>query len=202
MAGVDARHNEDGYQPGPRVKGVAFRTIDGCFVELCGAVARDRSRAIMTPALAEAYRHGTLLPASWYPISWYREVFRSFRAATSSGPDLPRRIGALAVRHDMRGAHKRFVAWLVSPSAMLALSQRLFSTYYDTGRLVLVESRRGFASMRAMDCVGWDHNMWSELTGSSQALLEESGAKHVRLHSIAGGRDGDAHHDFEAHWTS
>lgn len=128
--------------PEPRVKGVAFRTIEQCFSELCGARAHQKATELMAPVVVEAYRYGTLLPAGWYPISWYREVFRAFRAAASMGPELPRRIGSLAVRQDMKGAHKRLMAWLVSPQALLTLSQRVFSTYYDTGRLEVVATRK------------------------------------------------------------
>lgn len=183
------------------MKGVAFRTIERCFIELCGAPAHERAMSSMEKAVAEAYRYGTLLPASWYPISWYREVFRAFRAAVGAGPELPRRIGALAVRHDMAGAHKRLVAWLTSPQTLLSLSQRWFNTYYDTGKVEILESRDGFVRMRASECLGWDLNMWSELAGSSEALLVAAGARHVRVHGVTGGRDGEDFHELEAHWS-
>jgi hypothetical protein len=186
----------------PKVKGVAFRTIDHCFLELFGAAAHDKARAMMLPEVTDAYRYGTLLPASWYPIAWYRDVFRAFRGATGLGIDLPRRIGALAVRHDMQGVHKRLLAWLTSPQTLLGLSQRVFNTYYDTGKVEIVASRSGFVRMRASRCAGWDLNMWCELAGSSQALLEVAGARHVRVHGISGGHDGDDHHELEAHWSA
>ena len=155
----------------------------------------------MALQVADAYRYGTLLSASWYPISWYREVFRAFRAATDMGPDLPRRIGALAVRHDMQGPHKRLVAWLASPQTLLSLSQRVFNTYYDTGKVEVVESRAGYVHLRAHGCVGWDQNMWSELAGSSHALLEAAGARQARVRILTGGHDGDQDCDLDAHWT-
>jgi hypothetical protein len=170
-------------------------------VKLAGVAAHERAVALLAPEVAEAYRYGTLLAASWYPISWYRDVFRALRAATGAGPELPRRIGALAVQHDMRGAHKRFVAWFSSPQTLLSLSQRVFNTYYDTGKLEIIDSRAGFVRMRATGCIGWDLNMWSELAGSSQALLEVAGARHVRVRAISGGQDGDHQHELEAHWV-
>ena len=63
----------------PKVKGVAFRTIDLCYERLRGVEARDRAREMMPRELADAFRYYTLLAASWYPISWYRETFRAFR---------------------------------------------------------------------------------------------------------------------------
>jgi hypothetical protein len=185
-----------------KVKGVAFRTVDRCFRDLCGERTHEEALEIMTRPVAEAYQRGTLLPASWYPVAWYRDVFRAYRAATGMGPELPRRIGALAVGHDMQGVHKRFVAWLTSPQTLLSLSQRFFSTYYDTGRLEIVSSRSGFAHLRALGCAGWDHNMWSELAGSSAALLGAAGARHVRIYGVSGGQDGDDHHELEAHWAA
>lgn len=185
----------------PRVKGVAFRTIDSCFIELCGTGAHARAHGLMTSEVAQAYRYGTVLAASWYPISWYRDVLAAFRSAVNAGPELPRRIGRLAVQHDMKGAHKRLIAWLASPQTLLSLSQRVFSNYYDTGSVQIVESRNGFVRMRSSGCVDWDINMWSELAGSSEALLEIAGARQVQVRWLSGSREGDQDHEFEAHWT-
>ncbi len=84
---------------------------------------------------------------------------------------------------------------------MLALSQRVFNNYYDTGRFEILESKRGFVRAQATRCAGWDENMWTELAGSSEALLEIAGAKHVRLRIANGGRDGDEGAELEAHWA-
>lgn len=202
MGSLPTKTSQAGGLREPRVKGVAFRTIEQCFLELWGAEAHQQATRLLAVAVADAYRYGTLLSASWYPISWYREVFRAFRAATGAGPELPRRIGALAVRHDMKGAHKRLVAWLASPQMLLGLSQRVFNTYYDTGRVEILESRAGYVRMAARGCTGWDLNMWSELAGSSQSLLEAAGAQRVRVRPLSGGQDGDANHELEAHWTA
>jgi hypothetical protein len=44
----------------------------------------------------------------------------------------------------MSGVHKQILAKLVSPQALLAMSQRVFNTYYDTGRFEIVHSERGY----------------------------------------------------------
>jgi hypothetical protein len=186
--------------PEPRVKGIAFRTIDVCFERLRGTEARERAREFMSPELAGAFRYYTLLAASWYPISWYRETFRAFRASTSDGPQLARELGRLAARHDMSGVHKQILAKLVSPQALLSMSQRVFNTYYDTGRFEIIESQHGFVQARCANCVGWDYNMWMELAGSCESLLEIAGAHNVSLQILAGGHDGNSHAVFEARW--
>ena len=185
----------------PRVKGVAFRTIDLCYVGLRGEAARDAARRAMPAELGEAFRYGTILAASWYPISWYRETFRAFRATTGDGSELARALGKLAARHDMAGVHKRILAKLISPQSLLGMSQRVFNTYYDTGEFEIVESQSGFVQARCWNCVGWDHNMWMELAGSCESLLEIAGARSVRVRVLAGGTDSDSHTEFDARWT-
>jgi hypothetical protein len=185
----------------PRVKGVAFRTIDACLSELRGAEVRARARSLMQGDVGRAYRDGLLLAASWYPISWYREAFRAFRAAAGEGLELPRAIGKRAVVYDFRGVHKQLVAKIVSPQMLLEMGQRVFHTYYDTGRLEVLEARKGYAKARVTGCVGWDANMWSELYGSCEAQLEIAGAQHVRLHVLSGGTDADTASAFEARWA-
>jgi hypothetical protein len=155
----------------------------------------------MMPAeLAEAFRYYTLLAASWYPISWYRETFRAFRASTSDGPELAREIGRLAARHDMQGVHKQILAKIISPQALLGISQRVFNTYYDTGRFDIVKSERGYVQARCSNCVGWDQNMWMELVGSCESLLDIAGAHNVEMRTLAGAHDGYAYAQLEARW--
>ena len=185
----------------PRVKGVAFRSIDTCYLELRGQPAHAKARGLMLPELREAYRSGLILSASWYPISWYRDALRAFRAASSDGPELARNIGRLTVRHDMQSVYKQLFLKLVSPQLLLSFSGRLFNTYYDTGSMTIVESRKGYSLARLTGCVGCDGNMWTEILGASAGMLEVAGAKEVRMHTRSGGHDGDEAMEMEAHWV-
>jgi hypothetical protein len=186
---------------GPKVKGVAFRSVELCFAERYGQSARDRAIEHMPPELAEKFRLRLILAATWYPIEDYKACFRAFRAAMGAGAELSREIGRLSARHDMAQVHKQLFAKLISPGALLSLSQRFFNNYYDTGSFEIVDSQRGFVRARASGCAGWDENMWSELAGASEALLEVAGAKHVRLRIVSGGRDGDESSELEARWV-
>jgi hypothetical protein len=80
------------------------------------------------------------------------------------------------------------------------MSQRVFNTYYDTGRFEIVSAERGHVQARCGNCVGWDHNMWMELAGSCESLLEIAGARDVELRLVSGGLDGNAYAVFEARW--
>jgi hypothetical protein len=185
----------------PRVKGVAFRTIDLCLSELRGTDVCARAHALMQADVGKAYRDGLILAATWYPTGWYRDAFRAFRAATGEGLELPRAIGKRAVVHDMRGVHKQLLAKMVSPQMLLEMGQRVFHTYYDTGRLDVLESRKGYAKVRLTGCVGWDANMWSELCGSCEAQLEIAGARHIRFRTVSGAGETDTDSEFEARWA-
>jgi hypothetical protein len=185
---------------GPKVKGVAFRTIDACYFELRGAKCHERARQLMLPELRAAYDGSVILAASWYAIEWYRDAMKSYRGANNDGPDLPRLIGYQAVRRDMASTYKMIFARIVSPQTLLGISARLFGQYYDTGQFEVLESRKGYVHARASGCVGWDANMWTELYGSCAAFLEIAGAKEVRLRTRSGGHDGDEDMEMEAHW--
>jgi hypothetical protein len=185
---------------GPRVKGVSFRTIDACFLELRGAELHQRAHQVMSPEVRDAYKNNLILAASWYPIAWYRDVFRAFRAANNDGPDLPRMIGYQSVKRDMQSVYKQIFARIVSPQTLLSFSGKLFNQYYDTGHFDVVASRKGYVHVRVSECVGWDANMWTEIHGSCVAFLEAAGAKEVRVRVRAGGHDGDTETELEGHW--
>lgn len=184
----------------PRVKGVAFRTVDACFLELRGEQARARARNAMSPEVASAFSSGLVLAASWYPIAWYRDLLRSLRASTAEGPELIRQIGHLSMRHDMKSVYKQIFARFVSPQTMLSISNRLFSTYYDTGAIEVLDAGKGHVLLRMSGCAGWDGNMYTEIEGSSVSLLEISGARQVKTKVVSGGRDGTTEMTLEASW--
>jgi hypothetical protein len=186
---------------GPRVKGVAFRTIDACYLELRGAESHRRAHDMMMAEVRDAFKHSLVLAASWYPIEWYRDIFRAFRAASHDGLNLPRIIGYESVRRDMASVYKQFFARFVSPQMLLSLSSKLFNTYYDTGTFELIKSHKGYVHVRLSGCTGWDANMWTEISGSCVAFLEVAGAKEVRLRTRSGGQDHDTETELEAHWV-
>lgn len=187
--------------PEAKVKGVAFKTIELCFTELRGQAARARVDEHLPAELAEGFRYRTILATNWYSIELYKACFRAFRAATGEGADLAREIGKLAARHDMAGVHKQILAKLISPQALVGMSQRVFNTYYDTGSFAIEESRRGFIRAKCTGCVGFDENMWSEVAGSCESLLEIAGAKFIRLRIVSGGGDVSDAAEMEARWA-
>jgi hypothetical protein len=185
----------------PHVKGNAFRTIEQCFTELCGDGAREAALGLLSEPLRRNFEQRLLLASNWYPIGWYRETFAAYREAQHAGVELPREIGRRGVRRDLSSVYKQLFLKMVSPQALLGLSQRLFKNYFDTGVMQIKQSRDGYVHATWSNCDGWDENLWAELAGSCEALLEMAGAKHVRLRVIKGGRSGDSACEMEAHWA-
>jgi hypothetical protein len=184
----------------PRVKGVAFRTVDTIFAQLRGDGDRDQARTLMRPEVRDAFASGLVLPASWYPIDWYKDMLRAFRAAGGGSLEVIRAIGQRAAQHDMAGLHKQLFVRVVSPQLLLTRSSRLFNTYYEHGNFEVAESRKGHVRVRCSNCLGWDQNMWTELIGSAGALLTMAGAQDVVLRITAGGKDGDSDMEAVAYW--
>jgi hypothetical protein len=185
----------------PQVKGNAFRTIEQCFTELYGEQAHQAALKLLPEPLRHHFERKLLLASNWYPISWYRETFAAYRAAQHAGTDLPKEIGRRGVRRDMSSVYKQLFLKMVSPQALLGLSQRLFKNYYDTGEMRIAQSRHGYVHATWTGCEGWDENLWAELAGFCEVLLEMAGAKHVRLRVMKGGRTGDSACEMEAHWA-
>lgn len=78
--------------------------------------------------------------------------------------------------------------------------RRLFSTYYDTGRFEVVESRSGYVQACWRNCIGFNHSIWVGIFASCDEMLALAGAKAIRTHLRAGGQDDDDAADVEAFW--
>jgi len=185
----------------PRIKGVALRAIDACYLELRGAKPHTRAHEGMATELRDAHANNLILAATWYPLAWYRDAFRAYREATNDGPDLARQLGYQSIKRDMRGTYKQWFARMLSPQIMLSLASKLFNTYYDTGTFEVVQAQRGYAHARFSGCRGWDSNLWQDIQGSSVSLLEIAGGREVRLRVTSGGQPADSEAEFEAHWV-
>ena len=186
----------------PKVKGTTFRTTDACFKELRGVDAWQKAHKLMADEVSDAYRRGAILSGGWYPISWYREMFRAYAAATNEGPELSRTLGYTSARIDFKRFHNWILAKLVSPQTLLGFTAKLFHSYFDTGSFEIVQSQKGFVRAEARGCIGWDRNVWNDLIGSCSALLEIAGAREVRVRVLSGARDGDIDADVAAFWVA
>jgi hypothetical protein len=184
----------------PKVKGVAFRSVYTSLGKLRGERVQHAALERMNQPLRDGFGYGSIVTSGWYAIELYRELFHVIRDVTQEGKELVHEIGRQCTRDDMSGVYK-MIAKLISPETLFSLSQRVFSNYYSVGTVQVVESRHGFTRARWSGCRGFDENMWTELIGSCEQLLEIGGARNVRQHLLSGGGEADESLELSAHWS-
>jgi len=184
----------------PRVKGISFRSVLHALEALRGPEAVPACMKVMPPDLSDAYRYGTILASSWYPIDWYRALLGAVNTSANQGDRFVVAIGRQCMREDMSGLY-RAAFKLLSPQAVIRMTPRIFSNYYDTGKCTVVEAKVGYAHANWAGCTGFDRNMWNEIFGATEMVMELAGAKHIRSRVLAGGSDGDDTADFAGHWA-
>ncbi len=184
----------------PHVKGVSFRSVLQALEALRGSELVKNCTAQLPADLAEAFQYGTILASGWYPIGWYRVLLDSARKAACSGEQFIYQIGRQCMIQDTKGVY-RTVFNLLSPQTVIRVTPRLFNNYYDTGTCSIIDAKLGFAHARWTHCEQFDRNMWCEIFGGTEKLLELSGAKHLRTRIVAGGGDGDATAELVGYWT-
>jgi hypothetical protein len=184
----------------PRVKGVAFRSVNASLIKLRGKSVQQAAHAALSEELRNGFTYGAIVPGGWYPIGWYKELFRCIRSTSGEGKELVHEIGRQCTRDDMSGIYS-MLAKLISPQSLFSLSQRVFSNYYSVGKVEVVESRRGYSHARWTACQQFDENMWTEILGSCVQLLEIGGASNVRARILLGGQDGNDTMEAAAHWS-
>jgi hypothetical protein len=101
---------------------------------------------------------------------------------------------------DLNGIYRAFMR-LASPAHVLQAGARIFSTYLRPGKYRVVEMREGFVRVEFSECYGFDPNMWLDVIGGCEAVLEAAGARSVRLHIETGGREGSSTCSAVAWWT-
>jgi hypothetical protein len=185
---------------GPNVKGLAFRSVMRSLEHLRGQETTNAVIDSLPRELREGLRYGTIIASGWYPIDWYRTVLASIVTTTGDGERVVKAIGRESTRLDLTGVYK-LVYKLLSPETLLTLTSRMFSNYYDTGKLEAQDARKGHVRMCWSGCKGFDRNMWIELMGSSEMMLKLAGATNIRLHAIAGGGPEDDHFELQGLWT-
>ncbi len=179
----------------PRVKGVAFRSLVRSLETLKGEAAVRAAYRAMPAHVASALQYGELVATGWYPIEWYRAVIA---AVVREAP--ARDLGAQSIRDDMNGPY-RVLLRLLRPETLLSIAPKIFDRYYDTGRLVIHETRRGYIRGTFEGCIGWDSSMWQEVLGSCLEVVHLAGGTNVRARTVTGGKDDDDACEIEVFWS-
>ncbi len=184
-----------------RLKGQGFRGALAAIERLRGPEARVATIEGMSAEPREALTFGGIVPGGWYPVAWYRELHASAQRVARTGPELSRKIGREATRHDLAGVYS-WILRFVSPETLLGQAPRILGLYCEGGRVEVVEKRSGAALLRFSQMVGNNHDLWEDMVGSNEQFVTSAQGKEVRSRVLSGGQDGDDAMELEVRWTT
>lgn len=142
-----------------RIKGSAFREFVRWYCENHGPAALEAASRALPPEtrdLLDPQRDGFgILPSAWYPAPIVHAIFDAAIAGRSprERADLARAGARATLDRTLRGVYGVLFAALATPERYARFAQRLWSSYYDTGVLVIERSVPGKAQSRIRD---WD----------------------------------------------
>jgi hypothetical protein len=186
-------------QAEPMVKGLAFHTVLGQLRRLRGDDVADRAMAALRDDVRDAVVRGAIVTTGWYPISWYRELWRAIDASAGEGHALVRLIGRESLYSDISTIYRPLLR-LLSPERIVSMGAKYFNRIYDTGSFRVLSREDNRMSVRFERCRGFDRNMWIEVVGSIEAFITLSGLPSPSVHVVAGGGDTDDWADMTARW--
>jgi hypothetical protein len=181
-----------------RVKGTAVQSSLRYVRERFGE--EDLEAVLAALPAAEGAGLAEVLASSWHPMeAFLRFMQEAKRQLGPREPDVVRAMGRASCDYGVTGVYKVFFK-LGSPEFIISRAARVFSSYYDTGRLTVPESRDRRAVAEVADLEGGAPEFCERMLGWMERTLELAGAKHLRsAHSRCVHR-GDPVCRFEGDW--
>jgi hypothetical protein len=183
-----------------RTKGVSLLSFVTTLRALHGNDVAERALRGLPAEVSTALRDGLVVASSWYPLAWHRAMHASAQRACKAGPELARSIGYHGTQADFRGVY-RFVASLIAPDRLIRISPRVWSNYFDGGKIAVDEHHLGKVHTSFSECHGFDRSLWENTIGGSLAVLDIAGARNVKTRIVRGGGDGEDQLELELIWT-
>ena len=182
-----------------RVKGTAVLASLRYVRERFGDDALARVIEALPDADRAAFGHGALA-SSWYEMDAFLHFMQEAeRQLGAQEPDVVRRMGRASCDYGVTTVYKIFFK-VGSPEFIITRATRVFSNYYDTGELRIVESdpRRVVGELAGFE--GGGPQFCDRIFGWMQRTLELAGAKNLRSAHSACVHRGDPVCRFEGRW--
>ena len=182
-----------------QVKGTAVESSLRYVRERFGEAALARVIEALLPDDRAAFGQG-VLASSWYGMDRFlRFMQEAEKQLRAQEPDVVRRMGRASCDYGITTVYKIFFK-MGSPEFIISRGARVFSSYYDTGELRVVESGPGRAVAELLGFEGGAPQFCDRIFGWMQRTLELSGAKGLRSAHSACVHRGDAVCRFEGSW--
>lgn len=181
-----------------QVKGTAVVASLRYVNERFGEEATRRVLRLLPEADRRVLEAG-ILASSWYPMDLFlRYMQEAERQLSLKEPDVVRRMGAASAEYGIRGVYKIFFK-VGSPEFIIGRAARVFGSYYDTGRIEVVETGRGRA---VLDLAGFcgAPQFCERILGWMARTVEMAGAKNLRSQHPLCVHRGDPVCRFEGTW--
>jgi hypothetical protein len=174
-----------------RCAGACFLSFAEIVREQHGAAAWGRIEAALDAELREALQHGAIVERGWYPLNWYRHLHTVAQQTLGQDVVLAATVGRLSIRRDMTTGASRLLVKVLSPQTIIAKAAHVFGSYYEGGRVSILEKNGSRVRVRWTHCADFDRNIWADVFGGCVGALEAAGARHVVTSPIDGGGDED-----------
>ena len=182
----------------PQVKGTAVQSSLRYVRETFGQESLGRIVERLGPADRQVLEQA-VLPSSWYPMDVFLHFMQEAqRQLGPRDPELLRHMGRASCDYGMTTVYRIFFR-LGSPESVIGRAAGVFSSYYDTGGVRIVETAPGLAIVELTDFVGTPQ-FCARLHGWMERILELAGAKNVRSAHSSCVHRGDATCRFEGRW--
>jgi hypothetical protein len=140
-----------------------------------------------------------LLASSWYPMPLFlRFMQEAEQQLRAQEPEVIRQMGAASADYGIKGVYKIFFK-VGSPEFIISRAARVFSSYYDTGRIDVVEAARGRAVLDLTGFLGAPQ-FCDRIRGWMERTVSLAGARNLRSEHSQCVHRGDPVCRFEGHW--
>jgi uncharacterized protein (TIGR02265 family) len=163
----------------------------------------EETLARVLEALPEADRAAIgagVLASSWYPMAAFlRFMQEAERQLGAQEPDVLVKMGRASCDYGVTGVYRIFFK-VGSPEFLVSRGAHVFSSYYDTGQMRVVEAAPGRAVVELTSFEGGAPQFCARLYGWMHRTLELAGARNLRSSHSACVHRGDAVCRFEGSW--
>jgi hypothetical protein len=184
---------------GAHVKGTAFLGTTRFLKETFGEQGFQKIAERLSPEERERVQ-APMLPSAWYPLSLLVAVMRAAKAEFGGTmPDIYREIGRASADYSLTTVYS-LVFKVGSTQWIISRATAVFSSYYDTGKMVVSENGKGSATLEISDFSEPAPELCERIAGWCVRTLEHCGAKWARMEHPQCRCRGDGTCVFKATW--